>query len=75
MLRHGSPVHVLVHNGELSPSDIQAGAETLHDITLTNDVEQLITYYDMLLEYQAVSNVVMYCSDTADTGRTRRQRC
>ena len=51
---------ILVHNGELSPSDIQAGAETLHDITLTNDVEQLITYYDMLLEYQAVSNVVMY---------------
>ena len=41
---------ILVHNGELSPSDIQAGAETLHDITLTNDVEQLITYYDMLLE-------------------------
>ena len=51
---------ILVHNGELSPSDIQAGAETLHDITQTNDVEQLISYYDMLLEYQAVSNVVMY---------------
>ena len=51
---------ILVHNGELSPSDIQAGAETLHDITLTDEVEQLITYYDMLLEYQAVSNVVMY---------------
>lgn len=27
----------------------------------------------MLLEYQAVSNVVMYAPDTADTGRTRRQ--
>ena len=32
-------ISVLVHNGELTPGDLQEGAETLYDVTLTDDVD------------------------------------
>ena len=34
-------ISVLVHNGELTPSDLQEGAETLYDVTLTDDVDEI----------------------------------
>ena len=33
-----SAISVLIHNGELTPGDLQEGAETLYDVTLTDDV-------------------------------------
>lgn len=43
---HGiSTLQILVHNGVISPSDIQAGAETLHDIAFDEKINDIITYY------------------------------
>ena len=47
-------ISVLVHNGELTPSDLQEGAETLYDVTLTDDVDALITCYNSLQLYSEV---------------------
>ena len=47
-------ISVLVHNGELTPSDLQEGAETLYDVTLTDDVDALIAYYNSLQLYSEV---------------------
>ena len=44
-------ISVLVHNGELTPGDLQEGAETLYDVTLTDDVDALIAYYNSLQLY------------------------
>lgn len=56
-----SSIAVLVHNGLLTPSDIQEGAETLHDVEMTPDVEALITYYNSLQVYKVVehANIVL----------------
>ena len=51
-----SSIAVLVHNGLLTPSDIQEGAETLHDVEMTPDVEALITYYNSLQVYKVVEH-------------------
>ena len=47
-------ISVLVHNGELTPSDLQEGAEMLYDVTLTDDVDALIAYYNSLQLYSEV---------------------
>ena len=47
-------ISVLVHNGELTPGDLQEGAETLYDVTLTDDVDALIAYYNSLQLYSEV---------------------
>ena len=47
-------ISVLVHNGELTPGDLQEGAETLYDVTLTDDVDALIAYYNSLQLYTEV---------------------
>ena len=52
-------ISVLVHNGELTPSDLQEGAETLYDITLTDDVDALITCYNSLQLYKAVELAII----------------
>ena len=52
-------ISVLVHNGELTPSDLQEGAETLYDVTLTDDVDALIAYYNSLQLYTEVELAVI----------------
>ena len=52
-------ISVLVHNGELTPSDLQEGAETLYDVTLTDDVDALITCYNSLQLYKAVELAII----------------
>ena len=49
----------MVHNGELTPSDLQEGAETLYDVTLTDDVDALITCYNSLQLYKAVELAII----------------
>lgn len=55
-----SSIAVLVHNGLLTPSDIQEGAETLHDVEMTPDVEALITYYNSLQVYKVVEPPILF---------------
>ena len=52
-------ISVLVHNGELTPSDLQEGAETLYDVTLTDDVDALIAYYNSLQLYTDVELAII----------------
>ena len=52
-------ISVLVHNGELTRSDLQEGAETLYDVTLTDDVDALITCYNSLQLYKAVELAII----------------
>ena len=52
-------ISVLVHNGELTPSDLQEGAETLYDVTLTDDEDALITCYNSLQLYKAVELAII----------------
>lgn len=52
-------ISVLVHNGELTPGDLQEGAETLYDVTLTDDVDALIAYYNSLQLYTEVELAVI----------------
>lgn len=40
-----SILEILAHNGVISPSDIEEGAETLHDIGLTTNSDKYITAY------------------------------
>ena len=54
-----TPISVLVHNGELTPGDLQEGAETLYDVTLTDDVDALIAYYNSLQLYTEVELAVI----------------
>ena len=52
-------ISVLVHNGELTPGDLQEGAETLYDVTLTDDVDALIAYYNSLQLYTEVELAII----------------
>ena len=52
-------ISVLVHNGELTPGDLQEGAETLYDVTLTDDVDALIAYYNSLQLYTDVELAII----------------
>ena len=54
-----SAISVLIHNGELTPSDLQEGAETLYDVTLTDDVDALISYYNSIQVYKAVEHAII----------------
>ena len=54
-----SAISVLIHNGELTPGDLQEGAETLYDVTLTDDVESLIAYYNSMQCFKAVESAIM----------------
>ncbi|WP_456112687.1 hypothetical protein [Ruminococcus sp.] len=54
-----SAISVLIHNGELTPSDLQEGAETLYDVTLTDDVDALISYYNSLQVYKAIEHAII----------------
>ena len=52
-------ISILVHNGELTPNDLQEGAESLYDVTLTDDVDALISYYNSLQVYKAVEHAII----------------
>ena len=43
-----STLEILAHNGIISPSDIQEGAESLHDIELDSSVNDIICYYQFM---------------------------
>lgn len=45
-------LQVLVHNGIIKPSDIQEGAETIHDIQFNDDVNGIVSYYAATQLYQ-----------------------
>ena len=45
-------LQVLVHNGIIKPSDIQEGAETIHDIQFDDDVNGIVSYYAATQLYQ-----------------------
>ena len=45
-------LQVLAHNGTIKPSDIQEGAETLHDIIFDDRVNGIISYYAATQLYQ-----------------------
>ncbi len=45
-------LEVLNHNGVISPSDLQEGAETLWDVTCDSDVNDMLCYYSMMQEFQ-----------------------
>lgn len=67
---HGiSVLQVLVHNGIISASDIQEGAETLNDIVFDEKVNDILTYYQMsqLYNKQKFAIKSFFCNnDTAD---------
>lgn len=46
-----SVLEILCHNGVISPSDLQEGAETLNDISLDNFVNDMLCYYSILQSY------------------------
>lgn len=46
-----SVLQVLVHNGIISASDIQEGAETLNDIKFDSSVNDIIAYYSMTQDF------------------------
>lgn len=60
-----SIINVLCHNGVISPSDIQEGAENLYDITYDSydgNVNKVITDYQTLqahVEYKLLSNYLL----------------
>ena len=43
-----STLEILAHNGIILPSDIQEGAESLHDIELDSSVNDIICYYQFM---------------------------
>ena len=45
-------LQVLAHNGTIKPSDIQEGAETIHDIIFDDRVNGIISYYAATQLYQ-----------------------
>ena len=55
---------VLVHNGVIKPSEIQEGAETLHDVQLTYDVEKLLVQYAISQTYREVAFASGYYLDS-----------
>lgn len=57
-------LQVLVHNGIISPSDIQEGAETLNDIVLDDNVNDILCAYAMMQSFSIQEMVYheYYCS-------------
>lgn len=55
-----SVIEALCHNGVISPSDIQAGAETLSDVVYTDEVNKLLTDYQALQAYTEYDLLVHY---------------
>lgn len=58
-----STLEVLAHNGVIKPSDIMPGAETMHDIKYSDDVDKYITGYHVMqglfdFEYSSYSQAV-----------------
>lgn len=47
-------ISFLVSRGVLAPSDIYAGAETLYDIPLCDEVVEVINYYSMAVPHEAL---------------------
>lgn len=47
-----STLEILCHNGLVSPSDIQDGAEKLTDITLDDKVNDVLFYYNAMQHYK-----------------------
>lgn len=60
-LCHGiTLVQILTHNGVFLPSDIQEGAETLHDIQHNDDVQSVLCYYQMTQMFTIQQNAFNY---------------
>lgn len=67
-----STIQILTHNGIISPSDIQEGAETLHEIMFDEKVNDAICYYhctqvhvqtEVIREYYTNHNDAEACVD------------
>lgn len=63
-----SIIEMLVHNGIISASDIQEGAEHLIDITFDDSVNDVLTYYQMTQIYlkQYLNCKYYYCNHTVE---------
>lgn len=66
-----SSLLTLCHNGVISPSDIQAGAETVNDIQINPGIESLMNYYSVMLNgyagYNFENNLTEYKTDAERT--------
>lgn len=61
-----SVLEILNHNGVISPSDLQEGAETLHDVELTPYVNDVMVYYSAMQDFTLQELVYheYFCSHT-----------
>ena len=55
-----SLLEILAHNGVISPSDIQNGAQSLSEITLNNETDKVITAYQVTQFHTEFSNYMEY---------------
>ena len=55
-----SLLEILSHNGVISPSDIQQGAESLSEITLNEEIDKVITAYQTTQCYTEFNNYKEY---------------
>ncbi|MBR3900849.1 MAG: hypothetical protein IKJ60_04785 [Ruminococcus sp.] len=55
-----SLLEILSHNGVISPSDIQQGAESLSEITLNEEIDKVITAYQATQCYTEFNNYKEY---------------
>lgn len=53
-----SAIEVLSHNGYISPSQIQKGAESLKDITLDENVKDILFYYQSLQFFRRINHTI-----------------
>lgn len=65
-----SSLLALCHNGVISPSDIQTGAETINDIQINSEIESLMNYYSVMLNGYAGYNM----EDNAALHKTDEER-
>lgn len=61
-----SVLEILNHNGVILPSDLQEGAETLHDVELTPYVNDVMVYYSAMQDFTLQELVYheYFCSHT-----------
>ena len=55
-----SLLEILAHNGVISPSDIQNGAQSLSEITLNDETDKVITAYQVTQFHTEFSNYMEY---------------
>jgi len=63
-----SVLQILTHNGVISPSDIQEGAETLDQISFNSDINGILVYYSFmqLFDLQQYALFEYYCSHSRE---------